>query len=81
MKAVESISELKVSLAQRLLSLEDEVLLAQVAALLRADSEDWWEELDEEDRAAIARADEDITANRLYTHDQIKEDLNSWLHE
>jgi uncharacterized NAD(P)/FAD-binding protein YdhS len=75
MKGAESFLELKNDTAQIILALRDEALLAKVRELLaEAEAADgrWYDSLDNEDKASVDRADADIAAGRLHSHEDVK---------
>jgi predicted transcriptional regulator len=84
MKIKESFFELKNDTARIILGLQDEAILARVREILEeAEGADggWYDSLDDEDRASVDRADADIAAGRLHSHEEVKAELKQWLKE
>ena len=84
MKVSESFLELKNETAQIILALQDEAILARVREILEnaagADG-GWYDSLDEEDRTSVDRANADIAAGRVHSHQEVKSELKKWLKE
>lgn len=74
-------AELKLEAFQMLAALEDADILARVRAILSEAQVDWWDDLSDEDKAALEEADQDIAAGRVLTHKQVKANLAQWLQE
>jgi hypothetical protein len=81
MKAQESLSDIKMEIAQLLSSSQDESILSEVRQLLQMPTHDWWDELSESDKAAVDRAEADIAAGRVFSHRDILADLEQWKRE
>ena len=81
MKVAESISDMKVDVTRLLMASEDQALIAEIHALLlnaADDDENWYENLDEADKASIARGEADIAAGRVISQKDLMEESRSW---
>lgn len=81
MKQSATISDRKLELAQWLLAIDDEALLAQIEALMQTTTgqPDWWDELSEEEKAEVKEAEADLAAGRVFSHEEVMEKLKSCL--
>ena len=81
MKVTETIADRKLELAQWLLSLDDEVMIAQIESLMKtALSEyDWFDELSDAEKTELDEAEADIAAGRVLTHAQVMENIKACL--
>lgn len=81
MKEVNSISEIKVAITKLLMATEDQALLAEIRARLHhaaGDDKNWFENLDAEDKASIARGEADIAAGRVHTTEEVMRAARRW---
>jgi hypothetical protein len=81
MKTHESMAEMKEEIIQLLGITHDELVLSEVRQLLQQPATDWWDELSDEEKAAVDRAEADIVAGRVFAHAEVKADLEKWLKE
>jgi len=58
----------------------DDHVLKMIHAMLKADSEaDWWNDLDEDERASIERGIDDISKGRTVSHEEVVKQYSEWL--
>lgn len=58
----------------------DEHVVKMVYAMLKADSEaDWWDELEEEEKASIERGLDDLKNGRVISHEEVMKQYPQWL--
>jgi hypothetical protein len=84
MNNAERIAEMKVDLIQRLLAIEDREVLDEISVCLQNAADrgiNWYENLGDEDRASVDRADADIAAGRLHSHEVVQAELKQLLKE
>jgi predicted transcriptional regulator len=77
MKTEKDLQRRKREIRQLIDATEDDSLLEQVYAILNGPSEGWWDE--EAEREAIEAADADIAAGRVFTHEQVLENIKACL--
>ena len=57
----------------------DEHVVKMVYAMLKADSEaDWWDELEEEEKASIERGLDDLKNGRVISHEEVMKQYPQW---
>ncbi len=81
MKVHESLSDMKVEVTRLLMATDDQALLDEIYAILlnAADNdENWYENLDDEDKASIERGEADIAAGRVHTTEEVMREARSW---
>jgi hypothetical protein len=78
MRANERFLDMKVDLARRLLATEDEVMVRKIAELM-GEPFDWWDELSDDQKAAVDRAEVDMAAGRVHAHEEIETNVKEWL--
>jgi hypothetical protein len=81
MKVEESISDRKLELAQWLLDLDDEMIIRQIEDLKEAALGDWWGTLTDEEKSSVNRAEADVAAGRVHSHEEVVNELKQWLEE
>ncbi|MCU0441440.1 MAG: hypothetical protein MUE96_03505 [Bacteroidia bacterium] len=72
-------NQLKVKLAQQVLSSKNKTLLKRVEAILSASEEDFWDELTDEQRESALKGRSDIKAGKIKTTKQVMAKYKKWL--
>jgi hypothetical protein len=66
------IQTLRINLAKKILSTQDEDLLLEINKIIQAQREDdWWDQLPKEVQDSISEGIQDVEKGKLYSHDQI----------
>lgn len=68
MKTDSQIPEQKIELIQWLSSLEDEDIIEKLLQFRQAETKDWWDTIQEEERNSIQKGLEDVANNKLHPH-------------
>jgi predicted transcriptional regulator len=79
MKVEESIADRKLELAHWLLELDDETVLQEIEELKKTAMGNWWNSLNEEDKAAVDRGMADIAAGKVSPQEEVMDRLRVWI--
>lgn len=71
--------QLKVKIAQQVLSSKSDTLLKRVEAILSTPEEDFWDELSTNQKASILQGRKDIKAGKTKTTKQVMAKYKKWL--
>ena len=80
MKTAPSFSDLKLEAFQMLATLQDAQILDMIHAILLNASipDDWYEQMSDEDKAAIKQGREELAAGDVVAHEDITMDMKAW---
>ena len=79
MKAETQILDKKIELIQWLSSLEDKVIIDKLLQFRKAETKDWWETTQDEEKASINKGIKDADNNKLNSHSSAKKIYEKWL--
>ena len=66
-------------MAQRIFEIDDEKVLDEVQVILNpATGDDWYENLNDEEKSEVAEADADIVAGSMDQNSKVMERLRKW---
>ena len=69
----------KLELIQWVAEASEEYLIDEMLRLKNSQAKDWWDEISEEEKAAIEAGLEDEKAGRLISHDKAVKSWEKWL--
>ena len=69
----------KLELIQWVAEAGEEYLIDEMLRLKNSQAKDWWDEISEEEKAAIEAGLEDEKAGRLISHDEALKSWEKWL--
>jgi predicted transcriptional regulator len=70
---------LKLELIQWILNLDDADVLHSIKDLQSANQTDWWEDLNEEQKASIKTGLDDLEAGKVHPHSEVTKLFDRWL--
>ena len=79
MKANTQILDKKIELIQWLSSLEDNAIIDKLLQFRKTETKDWWEIIQDEEKASIAKGIEDADNNKLKPHSSARKIYEKWL--
>jgi hypothetical protein len=79
MKADTQILDKKIELIQWLSSLEDKAIIEKLLQFRKAETKDWWETTQDEEKASISKGIEDADNNKLKPHSSARKIYEKWL--
>ncbi len=79
MKADTQILDKKIELIQWLSSLEDKAIIEKLLQFRKAETKDWWETTQDEEKASISKGIEDADNNKLKPHSSARKIYDKWL--
>ena len=79
MKADTQILNKKIELIQWLSSLEDKAIIEKLLQFRKAETKDWWETTQDEEKASISKGIEDADNNKLKPHSSARKIYEKWL--
>lgn len=69
----------KIELVQMLLQTNSEKLIEKVKALLKSEQKDWWDEIDEEVKAAVEEGIAQLNRGEGIPHEEVMKKYKKWL--
>ncbi len=69
----------KIELIQWLTTLDDSALIKQLLELRKKDTQDWWNEISEEEKKSIERGISDAKNGKLTPHAAVQKAYEKWL--
>ena len=79
MKADTQILDKKIELIQWLSSLEDKAIIEKLLQFRKAETKDWWETTQDEEKASISKGIKDADNNKLKPHSSARKIYEKWL--
>ena len=79
MKADTQILDKKIELIQWLSSLEDKAIIEKLLQFRKAETKDWWETTQDEEKASISKGIQDADKNKLKPHSSARKIYEKWL--
>lgn len=79
MKVDNKILDQKIELIQWLTSLEDKVIIEKLLQFRRAETKDWWENIEEQEKKSIIQRVKDADNNKLNPHSSARKLYEKWL--
>lgn len=79
MKVDNKILDQKIELIQWLTSLEDKVIIEKLLQFRRAETKDWWENIEEQEKKSIIQGVKDADNNKLNPHSSARKLYEKWL--
>ncbi|WP_179412264.1 hypothetical protein HDF19_03225 [Mucilaginibacter sp. E4BP6] len=69
----------KIALAKRLLETDDEAVLNQIKQIFESQEKDFWNDLPEQVKAGISRAQKQAAEGKLTSHDEVMKKYTRYL--
>jgi hypothetical protein len=69
----------KIALAKRLLETDDEAVLNQIKQIFESQEKDFWNDLPEQVKEGISRAQKQAAAGKLTSHDEVMKKYTRYL--
>jgi predicted transcriptional regulator len=69
----------KLDIIQWVASLQDEALIDELEKIRQSENRDWWDEISEEEKAAIEAGLADEKAGNFISHDEARKTWEKWL--
>ena len=79
MKADTQILDKKIELIQWLSSLEDKAIIEKLLQFRKAETKDWWETTQDEEKVSISKGIKDADNNKLKPHSSARKIYEKWL--
>ena len=79
MKADTQILDKKIELIQWLSSLEDKVIIEKLLQFRKTETRDWWQTIQDEEKASVMKGIEDANNNKLKSHSSARKIYEKWL--
>lgn len=69
----------KLDLIQWVAGIQDESLIDELQKFMQGESRDWWDEISEEEKAAIESGLEDEKVGNFISHEEARKTWEKWL--
>jgi len=79
MKVDTQILDKKIELIQWLSSLDDKVIIEKLLQFRKAETKDWWETTQNEEKSSIMKGIKDADNNKLNPHSSARKIYENWL--
>lgn len=79
MKSENNILDQKIELIQWLSSLEDKSIIEKLLQFRKAETKDWWETIQDQEKDSILEGTEDAENNKLNPHSSARKLYEKWL--
>lgn len=79
MSSKKNLNTKKLELIQWVAEAGEEYLIDEMLRMTNALGKDWWDEISDEERAAIEAGQADIDAGRVVSHEEVRKIYEKWL--
>lgn len=79
MKANTQILDKKIELIQWLSALEDNVIIDKLLQFRKAETKDWWETINVQEKSSITKGIKDADNKKLKSHSSARKTYEKWL--